>query len=240
MSTMPVFVKAPGSAPPEHGMHYIVARNGLFMRVQNDWLDATISVKEFQAFEPETPRARLLLPAIDALVFAQVLRFFEAVYELHGTEAAVLLHYSKEQGWAFTVPPQKVSWAYVHYEMTERLAGYRCVGTMHSHGNMSAGHSGTDVQDEAAFDGVHITLGNVTKKSTFTMQAELVCRGQRFKLPVSQIGGVISPTPQVTETEQFQGRWSRNTIYSLTAIEQMETWTPPEEWFTRLTIYTIF
>jgi len=231
---MPVYVKQPGAEAPPSGTHYVVARNGLHMHVQNDWLDAVIPVKEFSALEREEVRATVLLPPIGARVFAEIFTFFEAVFKRHSTEAAVLLHYSKEYGWAFTVPIQHVSRAYVKYEMDERLAGYRCVGTMHSHGSISAGHSQTDIHDEAEFDGIHVTLGSFQRSPQFTMAAEIVCRGQRFKLPIIMLEGVIPPIPKEAD-EKFKG-WMFPERYYSVSKDILGDWTPHEDWFTRLTV----
>lgn len=46
--------------------------------------------------------------------------------------------------------------------------GYMIYGTIHSHSNFGAFHSGTDDHDETDFDGLHITIGNVDKDFSFS------------------------------------------------------------------------
>src|SRR3989338_6808907 len=99
-----VHVKHPGAEEPSEGTYYIVARNGLHMHMRTDWIDAVIPMKELQALEFEKPYAKILLPPISIDVFLQIYGFFRSVYLTHQTEAAVLLHYSRAHGWAFTVP----------------------------------------------------------------------------------------------------------------------------------------
>lgn len=224
-----VHVKYPGATAPSEGTYYIVARNGLHMRMYSDWVDAVIPLKELQALECEKPRAKVLLPPINADIFLQIYAFFRNIYLTHQTEAAVLLHYSREHGWAFTVPGQQVSRSQVKYEMTQRLEGYRCVGTMHSHADMRAGHSNTDIHDEAAFDGIHVTLGSLNEHPHFSMEAETVLRGQRFPLPIEHIGGVVAP-PQVPPEERFLKGTYRSSLYTLAENEFLNDFVVPKEW----------
>ncbi|HWP61818.1 MAG TPA: hypothetical protein VN495_04415, partial [Candidatus Paceibacterota bacterium] len=181
---MPVHVNYSGTKVPENGTYYMVARNGMLMHVRNDWVDAVVPMKEFQALEPVEIRAQLKLPPIDALVFAKAVAFFSSIYIRYGTEAIVLLHYGAELGWQLSVPRQQVSRSQVRYKMDERIAGYQCVGTMHSHADMLAGHSHVDIADEGVFDGVHLTVGSLERVPQFSLDAEIVVRGQRFPLGI--------------------------------------------------------
>jgi hypothetical protein len=228
-----VHVKHPGTEEPSEGTYYIVARNGLHMRMRTDWVDAVIPMKELQALECEKPRAKILLPPIDTRTFLQIYGFFRSVYLAHQTEAAVLLHYSREHGWNFTVPRQRVSRVRIKYEMTQRLKGYRCVGTMHSHGNLKAEHSDIDIAGEATFDGIHITLGNLDEYPHFSMDAEIVLRGQRFPLPIEHIEGVVVPI-QISVEETFLKGTFHSTLYTLTENEVLKDWVVPEEWMQRV------
>ncbi|MBI2473473.1 Mov34/MPN/PAD-1 family protein [Candidatus Uhrbacteria bacterium] len=230
-----VHVKHPNATEPSKGTYYIVARNGLHMRMDTDWVDAVIPMKELQALEYEKPRAKILLPPINAEVFLQIYGFFRSVYLAHQTEAAVLLHHSREHGWAFTVPRQRVSRAQVRYEMTQRLDGYRCVGTMHSHGDLQAGHSNTDIHDEASFDGIHVTLGSLNEHPHLSMEAEIVLRGHRFPLPVEQLEGVIAPV-QVPAKETFLKGMFRSRLYTVAENEVLKNWTVPQEWMNQVQV----
>lgn len=248
---IPVHIRYPGTLPPTRTPHYILARNGLFMRVDNDWIDATVPMKELQVLEPETPKAELKLPPIADNVFSRAVAFFHQVFEERGTEAVVLLHYSKEKGWELSVPRQMVTFGSVKYDMNERLDGYRCVGTMHSHGNMSAFHSSTDVDDEAEFDGVHITIGSLRHYPLFSMAAEVVCRGQRFPLETRFIAGVVEvPREDLSVLLQQGGQspyrrnylciWGSGEIYRRYRLdcEVPQGWEVPGDWLEKVKVTT--
>jgi hypothetical protein len=55
------------------------------------------------------------------------------------------------------------------------------VGTIHSHCDFSAFHSGTDTFDESTFDGIHITLGHVNRDQ-FSMCASMAFNDQRQQM----------------------------------------------------------
>lgn len=52
--------------------------------------------------------------------------------------------------------------------------GFKVMGTIHSHCNFGAFHSGIDDDDEVNFPGLHITLGNVDKNGRFSWAAKYV------------------------------------------------------------------
>lgn len=194
--------------------HQIVAANGVFLSLQSDWINAVVPTPE--RLLVQLPEYKLNIPLPGREIFAPVVRFFAQIYRLHHSEAAVLLHFNMaEQTWAFTVPVQTASMAHVHYDMTDRLPGYRCVGTMHSHGHMSASHSAVDTRDEMAFDGLHITIGGLTKYPDFDMDAELVVREHRFKLKPEDF-------PGITQTENTVARWNNRCVLAGFAEEADE------------------
>ncbi|MBP9668950.1 MAG: Mov34/MPN/PAD-1 family protein [Candidatus Pacebacteria bacterium] len=223
---LPVFLKRPGVQIPDHvSTAHVVATNGVFLRIRNNWLAATVPI-DVATLERERPQAQLLLPPIDAVVVGQVLLFFRRIYQLYRSEAAVLLHHGPA-GWACTVPPQIVSAAHVHYDMSERIPGYSCVGTMHSHGSLVARHSSVDDADEADFDGVHIIIGDLNQRSKFSMEASLVVRSHRFCID-THVGGV-----------QEDGRFSwqdRRGAYSFHSdAPALMDWEVPESWVNNVT-----
>lgn len=58
--------------------------------------------------------------------------------------------------------------------------GWRIYGTIHSHCDFSAYHSGVDDNDEEQFDGLHITIGKV--KSGFDFSIRFMLSGCEFKI----------------------------------------------------------
>lgn len=62
------------------------------------------------------------------------------------------------------------------------LQGYRIYGTIHSHCDFAAFHSGTDDHDEIGFDGLHITVGNVNSNWSFSLRFMLQGSEQKVTL----------------------------------------------------------
>ncbi|GIU69010.1 MAG: hypothetical protein KatS3mg002_0246 [Candidatus Woesearchaeota archaeon] len=89
--------------------------------------------------------------------------FFADVYEKYKSEAIVLIYIDNDQKFYIAPPLQKVSGAHLDYKNNILHPNNMTLfGTIHSHGTMSAFHSGTDHKDEEFFDGLHITLGKIT------------------------------------------------------------------------------
>lgn len=232
--SIPVFVRQSGETIPEKGMGYIVSREGLQLRLDNDWLSAVIPVREFKSLESEPKRASLLLKPIDALLFAKIVAFYREIFEQKRTEVAVLLHYNfTTNEWLFTVPTQRVSPSGVeYYDMKERVPGYRCVGTSHSHASFPAGHSQTDIMDEQCFDGVHITVGNLNRYPEVTLSPEIVVRGVRFPLPIEKIDGISAAEPPASQSI-WVARFDR---YYKIDPAVLGDWKVPEEWVEKVSL----
>lgn len=96
-------------------------------------------------------------------IMAQVCDFFKTVYERQHTEAAVLLTMHHETGeWRVYVPTQLVSHGGVNYVFDPQTIQFPWIicGSIHSHCDFGAGHSGTDTGDAENFDGLHMTIGH--------------------------------------------------------------------------------
>jgi hypothetical protein len=119
----------------------------------------------------------------------EVWSYFSAVYKAHGSEAIVLFHFDSDtREYTVVVPesyqasavsliydPNQVSFCPTCKVASKNPIGSDCPrcegsikmlklstrGTMHSHGNMSAFHSGTDDDHEKNQTGFHITMGKV-------------------------------------------------------------------------------
>ncbi|MDO8571281.1 MAG: Mov34/MPN/PAD-1 family protein [bacterium] len=236
----PVHLKAPGTEMPPDDIHYVIARNGIFLRKKNSWIDAVVRVKQIAILDPQETSAHILLPPIPALVMGEVIAFFQEVYREYTSEAAVLLHFSERLGWAFSVPEQHASAAHVSYNARERLEGYQCMGTMHSHGYLEAYHSPTDQNDESEFDGIHITVGRLShEKSSFTLDMEAVVNGNRFKQdPLRLLEGVeIQEEMQKGFLASFDvSAPSRSVAYHVVCPE-LEGFTVPKEWMDRIHVH---
>lgn len=63
--------------------------------------------------------------------------------------------------------------------------GYQIAGTIHSHCNFGAFHSGVDDRDELGFDGLHITIGNV--RSGFSFSCRYMIKGAEFNCELTDV-----------------------------------------------------
>jgi hypothetical protein len=107
------------------------------------------------------------MPAIPFTIVNKLDEFFRLVDAQHGTESIVLLTFDPSKndssGWGILVPEQTNTSVHCKYD-AESIAEIKpehimIVGSVHSHPKMAAYASGTDHEDQADFDGLHITFG---------------------------------------------------------------------------------
>lgn len=68
--------------------------------------------------------------------------------------------------------------------------GYKLYGTIHSHCDFSAFHSGVDDADEKKFDGLHITIGHVKKDQAWSYSARYMVRTCPIKVEMEKLFNV--------------------------------------------------
>ena len=231
MARINVHVAHEGENLPDDGKRvFIIAKNGTFLLRRDNWVQALIPKKEVPLLQNLKPAAQLLLPRMDATTFQKILAFFRRVHREHGTEAYVELLFHPELGWNFGIPHQRVSTANVHHSDPLQVRPYNRVGTAHSHGSMSAFHSGTDIEDEKNFDGIHITFGNINSEN-FSLSPEVVVDEHRFPLQGESIQGIQTATGYGGGHANYTG--SRNGYYQI-APEQKIEFTVPDEWMGKI------
>jgi hypothetical protein len=104
---------------------------------------------------------------IPGSIISQAQNFFRRIYDKHHAEAEVLITmHNDTKAFRLFVPYQRVSHSGVKsiYEPTHVDRNYTVVGTLHSHCDFSAFHSGTDSGDASDMDGVHFTIGHNTRE----------------------------------------------------------------------------
>jgi hypothetical protein len=93
------------------------------------------------------------------------------------------------------------------------------VGTIHSHCNFSAFHSGTDTHDEETFDGIHITLGHVDRKE-FSMVASVAVNANRVQLePENCTSGVVRKSNKAVVQAQYM-TWGDSNFFDFELSEE--------------------
>lgn len=139
-------------------------------KVVNNFVGRAVSEVEedfgpgLMSFEEE---AHYTMPALPHVIVEKLDEFFRLVHAKHGTESIVLLTYdtTKEgsEGWGILVPEQTNTSVHCKYDPDSivdlKEDHIMIVGSVHSHPEMPAYASGTDHEDQADFDGLHITYG---------------------------------------------------------------------------------
>jgi len=157
---------------------YILDASGWKIYKRNGVSTAVISVDSVAGLATLRQEISLTAPRIPLDLVRKVTAWFKAVYRKYQSEAVGYLYYQPASGeWQFVPPTQTATGASAKYEEAPRLEGWQVVGTIHSHGSMTAFHSGTDDADEKNFDGVHITVGRCDSVPEYS--CSLVVQGKR-------------------------------------------------------------
>lgn len=159
------------SLPEPEVPYYVLTKDGFFLRKRTLFGDATVPIKVM----PES----LVKPESGATFVQNGLKFpmwlvlqahdfFKKVLERHHSEAAVIVTYNmREKKFRLFIPEQYVSYGGVHqrYNPEHLRDGWYAVGTIHSHCDFGAFHSGTDTHDADEMDGLHMTIGMIGKEN---------------------------------------------------------------------------
>lgn len=189
---------------------------GKLMKVVKSIVGRSVSASEedfgknILSFKSE---AEYHMPAIPHTMVKKLDEFFRLVHAQHGTESIVILTFdptkNDSSGWGILVPEQTNTAAHCKYD-PDSVAVLKedhvlIVGSVHSHPEMSAYASGTDHEDQADFDGLHITYGWQSSVANGMTQyhAELQMGGSNFILDISDVFEsfelVKEPDPEVVE-----------------------------------------
>jgi len=176
---------------PPDDILYIISKEGIFLKKKMGMFESMAKVDGIGILNEMDAYASMDIKKIPAKLFAEVQRFFTAVYNQHHGEANVIIHYNqKRKTYRIEVPKQEVSAAGTEYESEVSYKDFVRLGTIHSHCNFSAFHSGTDQNDEATWDGLHITIGD-NLKPRFSVAASIVANGTRFPVnPTDYVEGL--------------------------------------------------
>jgi hypothetical protein len=95
--------------------------------------------------------------------------FFKAVFAKQKTESSLYIIYNRQQDeFKLWCPEQYVTHTSVNHRLGVLPLGWTAAGTIHSHCDFSAFHSGTDQHDMEGMPGLHITLGHVNRDTPET------------------------------------------------------------------------
>jgi hypothetical protein len=187
-----VFINDGTQEMPNDDILYIVGKDGLYLKKKLGIMESLTKIDGGVAtLQPVEQMAKVHLPKIPADKTATTVTFFRRVYATHKSESMVLILYDPKTKLFILLPPtQEVSSAAIDYDRQLTVDGYLKVGTIHSHANFSAFHSGVDIADEKHFDGLHITIGNVADEEV-SITASIVANEKRFKVdPLDYMEGI--------------------------------------------------
>ncbi len=197
----PVLVKTEAQIdwPEDAPVFYVLGRDGLYLCRNHEFFQSCVKTDRGPSgLEEQQPFLRPRFPKIPQDLFEQTVGFFSRVAERHGSEAAVLLLWDREeQQVRIVVPPQKATMyrAYdgdpcpigVHYDLPLDLpADWIPFGDMHSHVHFAAYSSATDVADETHAAGLHVVVGRIDQEPP-EIHVEAVVDRKRFSMAVDRV-----------------------------------------------------
>jgi len=192
---------------PDDDACYIVSKH-IYLKKRSGLIDAMVKVNTIDMGEELPEYAKMNLPKIKAKTFGQVAGFFKMVERKYHAEAGVILNLKthpqneKLKKIDYTVPHQLVSHGGCKYEIAISPHYINC-GTIHSHCDFGAFHSGTDQNDERYFDGLHITVGHV-HQDMISISACVVINGKRIKVKPEDYVEGIQFTRKINDTEYYE------------------------------------
>lgn len=160
--------------------HYVFNRNRV-------WSSLTSLDKPIEGANVQGSQIRFFGKKIPHKLIRQAEKFFRDVFRRQHSEAVLVLYNNISTGeWMLDAPEQTPVGLSAPYNQIPEIPGWRQAGTIHSHANIGASHSGVDDRDEEYFDGVHITIGNVDSYS-MTYSYSLVAHGKRAKVEANHV-----------------------------------------------------
>lgn len=214
------FVDADSLAPPDKGPYYVATRKGYMIHSRTHFGRVLVPASEASSLPETQPIFFHDIHKFDAALIGMAWNFFRNVWEQKHSEAMVDITYSEEKGYRLFVPPQEATGGGV--ECKRNMEHYRgqIVGTIHSHCNFNAYHSGTDQHDANDHDGIHITIGNVDQpkpsvavmfsasKIQWDLKLEQVMIGDLELVPSPEwwVNQVSDPKPKTIVGYNWQGK----------------------------------
>jgi len=195
---IPVYLKTADDMPrPADPEFYLLTRDGAFLCRNHPFFASDVPTRRpIRVLASHKPQVLVSYPMVEAAMLETIVGFFSRVYQLHGSEAVVLLIWDlNEQRYQLLVPEQEATvWQSsgkrspqdVAYRVPVLPPGQLLVGDIHSHGNMPAFTSMTDARDERHRDGVHGVVGKIESEPP-EFHVELAIDGERFSLKTEQI-----------------------------------------------------
>lgn len=204
------FTDAESLAPPDKGPYYVATQKGYMIHSRTHFGRVLVPASEVSTLPETQPIFFHDITKFDAALIGMAWNFFRNVWEQKHSEAMVDITYSEKHGYRLFVPPQEATAGGV--ECKRNLEHYKgqIIGTIHSHCNFGAYHSGTDQHDANDHDGIHITIGKVDQnppeiavmfsasKIQWTLETKQIMIGDLELVPTPEwwVNQVSDPKPK--------------------------------------------
>lgn len=227
---IPVLLYKEGMVLPNEGTYYLIASNGQWIHKDMPTMSGFVPVESVPVLDEIDSKkieyVQSKMPKLPAKNTFQIKEFFGKIVEKFNAESVVILFYNADlKKWKLHVPEQTVSHGSISYEkvgMTHlpEMRGYVAVGTIHSHADFTAFHSGTDDKDEFYWDGLHVTFGH-NNLEQFSISASIVMNGRRVMVKAEDVLEGLVPIQnefyELSEESKDGSVWSDST-------ESLESW----------------
>jgi hypothetical protein len=184
---------------PDDPEYYLVTRSGTYICRNHAFFASDVrTTRGPSSLQYHTERCWIRYPKLSRSALEFAVGFFDRVYQLHRSEAVVLLFWDlKRKRYKLWVPDQKPtvwesSGGYrsamdVAYQVPVPLpVNHLLVGDIHSHADLGAYASQQDRDDEFYRDGVHVVVGRIDAGEPPDFHLEIAVDGQRFLLQSDQ------------------------------------------------------
>jgi hypothetical protein len=210
LDIVPFNGKSVESLPEYKVPYYLAAQDGFFLRKNTALGLAIVPIEEMPAHLGKlnekgdfNGQFDFTAPKLPATIISRAFNFFRNVHTLDKTEAEVFILY-KDKEYDLFIPYQVNTAASVNsiYDPADIPVGWQLVGSMHSHPNMGAFHSGTDENDAATFGGLHITMGHV-EADNIQFAAMISVNQSKFHFPIKDVAEI----PELIDLEESPKAW---------------------------------
>jgi PRTRC genetic system protein A len=222
----PVYLKTADLSPPTEAAYFLVARNGVFVARSCDLFASVTPVTGVAGLGAQSTSITLNVPRIPGGLLAQILGFFQFVYQRWEGEAVVFIFYSPaRREFRLSVPGQRLRryrahgrWhvqGSVEYRSVSRPEGFVKLGDAHSHCACPAFFSTTDDLDDRQ-DGLRVVIGRLDRGRP-DVCVSFVAGGVRFPLETDEaledFGEAVAPPREwrervtVSSEHRRHGRW---------------------------------
>ena len=153
--------------PDEDTIFYVASQKGWIINTPTLFGNARVLSNEHPSHLPELKESFILNDLkLPVHILTQFHDFARKNFEATGAECSAYITCNPETSiFRLFIPEQYVSHTSVNHKLDAGAvrAPYQTVGTIHSHCDFGAFHSGTDTHDMGKMPGLHITIGHVDR-----------------------------------------------------------------------------